>query len=389
MGSRRVVCLGLFALLGLTSIVYAQELPSPSYNSVTSKRASVGSTSTWWNKYLPGSADGVVSAVTNPTAKWGSFLTATRSSENMGSQDNIISDTCLGVADNTKIPHRVWCRYSEGVIPANGLYASYMGEENSVKNLAADAPALDPFSSVSGSNPSRMIVNLRLDNGLGDGVVSNKSSAYINLTNNSKATAGDGGYAKAGIVVSADALDTSTGTGTALAMGPNHAIDWYNSASTLGWRIRRSGNAGTGQIILGNNRFDLQLNEGRSQPLRATSRGVGINADPAYALDIAGAARYSYSMIAGGSSPKISGTCAATFVAGGNSAGKLNLNSTCSSTLIVLSFTQATPNGYFCDGTNESNVNALVKESADDTTSATLTVNGAANDKILYKCVGY
>ncbi|NTF42801.1 hypothetical protein [Rhizobium rhizogenes] len=383
---RVLLSLGLFALAWAAT---AQTLSSPSYNSVTSKKALVGSASTWWNKYLPGSADNIVSVVTNPTAKWGSFLTATRSSENVGSQDNIISDTCLGVADNTKVPHRVWCRYSEGVIPSDGLYASYLGEENSVKNLSADAPALDPFSTIRGVNPPRMIVNLRLNNGIGDGTVSRKISAFLNLSNNSKATAGYGGYAKAGIVVAADALDLSNGAGTALALGPNHAIDWYNSPSSLGWRIRRSGDVGTGQIILGNNRFDLQLGEGKSQLFRATTNGVGINVDPAYTFDVVGTARYSYTTIAGGSAPAISGMCAATFVAGGNVAGKLNLTSSCTATSITLSFTQATPNGYFCDATNENNVSAIVKQTADTTTSVTLTTTGAANDKILYKCVGF
>ncbi len=376
-------------LLALASTATAQTLPSPSYNSVTSKKALIGSASTWWNMYLPGSADSIVSAVTNPTAKWGSFLTATRSSENVGSPDNIISDTCLGVADNTKVPHRVWCRYSEGVIPSDSLYASYLGEENSVKNLSADAPPLDPFSTIRGGNPPRMIVNLRLNNGIGDGTVSRKISAFLNLSNNSKATSGDGGYARAGIVIAADALDTSSGAGSAIQMGPNHAIDWYNSGSTRGWRILRQGNTGTGQIILGNNRFDLQLNNGHSQPLRVTTNGVGINLDASYAFDVVGAARYSYTTIAGGSAPTISGTCAATFVAGGNVAGKLNLTSSCTATLITLAFTQTTPNGYFCDATNENNVSAVVKQTADTTTSVTLTTTGAANDKILYKCVGF
>ncbi len=256
-------------------------------------------------------------------------------------------------------------------------------------NLSADAPALDPFSTIRGGNPPHMIVNLRLNNGIGDGTVSRKISAFLNLSNNSKATAGDGGYAKAGIVIAADALDTSSGAGSAIQMGPNHAIDWYNSGSTPGWRILRQGNTGTGQIILGNNRFDLQLNSGHSQPLRVTTNGVGINVDASYAFDVVGAARYSYTTIAGGSAPTISGTCAATFVAGGNVAGKLNLTSSCTATLITLTFSQTTPNGYFCDATNENNVSAIVKQTADTTTSVTLTTTGATNDKILYKCVGF
>ncbi|MGN6778642.1 hypothetical protein, partial [Rhizobium sp.] len=353
------------------------------------QKAYVGTSTNWWETYLPGSTAGVVSFAANPLAKWGTFLSSTRTSDNTAAADNILTDTCLAVADNTTVAHRLWCRYSQGVITASGHYGLYMGEENSVQNLAADAPALDPFSTVSGGNPAGMIINLRLDNGIGNGTISNKSSAYLNMTNNSKATAGDGGYAKAGIVIAADALDTSSGTGSAIQMGPNHAIDWYNSASTRGWRILRQGNTGTGQIILGNNRFDLQLNNGLSQPFRVTTNGVGINTDASYAFDVVGTARYSYTTIAGGSAPAISGTCAATFVAGGNVAGKLNLTSSCTATLITLTFTQTTPNGYFCDATNENNVSATVKQTADTTTSVTLTTTGAANDKILYKCVGF
>lgn len=264
-----------------------------SANAIIDTRLSAGTDNTWWNTYLPGaaSATGIRAAVVNPAAVWGSFLSAIRSSDNSGAANNLIADTCLGVADNTSIGHKVWCRYSEGIITATGVPGLYMGEENSVKNLAADAPALDPFSTAGGGNPAGMVLNLRLNNGIGDGTVSNKISAFLNMTNNSLATAGAGGYAKAGLVIAADALDTSSGTGTAISMGPNHAIDWYNGAASRGWRIRKNGNAGTGEMILGNNRFDMTLNNGAVNNFRVTTTGVGVDMDPTYKLDVNGQVR--------------------------------------------------------------------------------------------------
>lgn len=369
------------------AIAEAQSLPSPSYKNVTAQKSTVGATSPWWESYLPGSNAGVVSTIVNPLAKWGSFLSAARSSDNTGTVDNILSDTCLAVADNLTIAHNSWCRYSQGVITSAAHFGLYMGEENSVQNLGTDAPGLDPFSTAGGTNPAKMIVNLRLDNGIGNATPSQKISAFLNLTNNSKASAGSGGEAKAGIVIASDALDTSSGIGSAIQMGPNHAIDWYNAASTLGWRIARLGNTGSGNITLGNNRFDLFLN-GANDIFRATTTGIGINADPAYPLDVAGTARASQYIV--NPATQVLSGCGTGAAMTANSSKHGGRFSTGSGTVTActLTFDTAFPTSAFCAVTAVGGVTAYYISSQ---TAAAFTLTfpvSAPSTSWQYVCMG-
>lgn len=360
-----------------------------SANGLFDVRLSAGTDSTWWNTYLPGSAaaNGIRAAVVNPAAAWGAFLSAIRSSDNAGAANNIIADTCLGVADHASVAHRVWCRYSEGIVSA--VPGLYMGEENSVKNTAADAPALDPFSTAGGGNPAGMILNLRLNNGIGDGVVSNKISAYLNMTNNSLATAGSGGYAKAGLVIAADALDTSSGTGTAISMGPNHALDWYNAASTLGWRMRRNGNAGTGEMIMGNNRFDLTLNAGAVNNFRVTTTGVGVGVDPTYKLDVSGTIRGTeYVNTAATQSLSSCGTSPA-MVANSSKHGGRFTTGTGTVTACTLTFNAAFPAAAFCTVTPVNSSGTGYYISAQSASSFTVTFAASVpSTSWQYVCAG-
>lgn len=346
-----------------------------SANGLFDVRLSAGTDSTWWNTYLPGSAaaNGIRAAVVNPAAAWGSFLSAIRSSDNAGAANNLIADTCLAVGDHTSIAHRMWCRYSESIIPATGVPGLVMNEESSIKNSGPDAPVLDPFSTSGGGNPAGMLLNLRLNNGIGDGAVSNKISAFLNMTNNSLATAGAGGYARAGLVIAADALDTSSGTGTAISMGPNHALDWYNGASTLGWRMRRNGNAGTGELIMGNNRFDLTLNAGAVNNFRVTTTGVGVGVDPTYKLDVSGTARATEYVTTAATQTLSSCGTGPAMVANSSKHGGRFTTGTGTVNACTLNFNAAFPAAAFCTVTPVNNSGSAYYISGQSASSFTVT----------------
>ncbi len=76
-----------------------------------------------------------------------------------------------------------------------------------------------------------------------------------------------------------------------MTMPPNTGLAWYNSAGDRSWRIFNNAFSGHGQIILGNDTYNLYLGTGGYNALNITTTGIGINKTAAYSLDVNGAAR--------------------------------------------------------------------------------------------------
>lgn len=246
-----------------------KSVPMLNSNNIWSGQQTFGDSPLWIEAYLPGS-QGRTPAMSTATSSenFSSFISATRTSLNASKDQNLIADTALNVVDNTKMAQNSWARYSQTNITPASRYAQVFGEENSVENRAGDAADVDPFTTIYGSNPNA-VYGLRLNSGVGRS--SNLISALISLTSN-------GGKARHGFVFGADALDTSSGYASAISLGTNQGIDWYSAASNVAWRIVNNSNSGFGQIILGNNKFDLYLNRNNAQihPISATETAVTI-----------------------------------------------------------------------------------------------------------------
>lgn len=214
--------------------------------------------------FVPGQ---VKQFVISDNGGYSALVTANRTSDQPSTTtQSVLSDTCLSVNDNTVTAHMNWCRYTHSSLKANSKISLSLGEENSLENLSSFSVATDPFSNVGPG--SGVTAALRLTSGIGR--PANDISAYFQMINNG------GAKAKSGIVFSWDALNTSGGAADALAMGPNHAITWYNGLGTPGWKILQNSNTGSGAIVLGSNNMDFYIGGGGFSPFHADTSGVTI-----------------------------------------------------------------------------------------------------------------
>ncbi len=241
-------------------------------NTVGAKNLLLGASAkdggTWVEAYMPG--DDAVGRTLHYAIADGhgyTMVNALRSSDFASSvRDFLITDVTVMVADHQTVAHTLWNRYDHGIITATGLFAQFYNEEKSLQNLAADAGSLDPFTAAVGGDRTRVAVNLHLTSGINAGIPSNLLSAAIDVSAN-------GGRYRRGIVVAADALDTTGGTADAVAMAINHALTWYVSdgagAGKAVWKMFNNSGSGTlSQIILGANNLwvaaaDIAVSSGR------------------------------------------------------------------------------------------------------------------------------
>ena len=108
-----------------------------------------------------------------------------------------------------------------------------------------------------------------------------------------------------------------------------------------------------------------------------------------YSLDITGSLRSSGAVIAGGSSPALSGTCSANTQVGGNTAGTFKASASCSSGTVIMTFASTAPNGWACDSSDMTTPADKISETASTTTTATLSGTLASADVVVFKCEAY
>ena len=87
-------------------------------------------------------------------------------------------------------------------------------------------------------------------------------------------------------------------------------------------------------------------------------------------------------------SPTLTGSCAslATQV-GGNTAG--SFVATCTAQTAILTFAVAAPHGWICQAWDQTTTTDFMRQSANSTTSCTLTGTTVAGDVIVFEAVGY
>ena len=90
-----------------------------------------------------------------------------------------------------------------------------------------------------------------------------------------------------------------------------------------------------------------------------------------------------------GAVPTVSGTCAVGTQLGGQIAGSFKASAACSSGAVILTFAATQPNGYVCETQDETTSADAMKQTAHSTTSVTFTGTMAANDVVVFKCIGF
>jgi hypothetical protein len=156
---------------------------------------------------------------------FGGVFAARSSDSSAVTQQNIISNTCAIVHDNTTTGHFTWCRYAQSVITASAVASHHIGDENSLVNQGT-AVAEDPFN----TNPTASSVNLRLD--CGNGALSgNDCGAALDIVPNTQKFI-------SGINIANNALDPSLNANPPAIQLPNsYAVTWYSAAGSVGARV--------------------------------------------------------------------------------------------------------------------------------------------------------
>ncbi len=97
-------------------------------------------------------------------------------------------------------------------------------------------------------------------------------------------------------------------------------------------------------------------------------------------------------VVAGGSAPTASGTCAINTQVGGNTAGSFKFNGACSSAgTVILTFATAAPNGWACDVTDMTTPADPLVQTAYSTTTATIkaTAGASSADQTVFDCTAF
>lgn len=344
----------------------------------------VNGTLTWPSTFMPGFSPSMLTGyIVDAKGSNSTVFAATRTSDNTGSgRQNVIADTCLVVPDNTvNAQVASWCRYEQANIPATSNYGLHINDENSIENKAANAPQTDPFSNF--ATGGKVIENLRLNAGVGNTGVNNTSN-YMSMLYN-------GGLAYSGIVVGSGALDTSSGYAPAISMPPNVGLSWYNSAGDRSWRIFNNAFSGHGQIILGNDTWNLYLGNGGYNALNITTTGIGINKTAAYSLDVNGAAKASQFLSTAGTQVLSACGTSPSMAANSSKHGGRFSTGTGTVTSCTLTFDTPFPTAAFCSisPVGATSVAQQFYISSQTNTAFTLTFGASApSTSYQYVCMG-
>lgn len=90
----------------------------------------------------------------------------------------------------------------------------------------------------------------------------------------------------------------------------------------------------------------------------------------------------------GGHPTLTSGSCSGSAAAGGLMAGSFTA-AVCAGGTFILSALPAAPTGYTCDAQDQTTPSDALKQTANTTTSVTLTSTTVASDAIVFKCIGW
>ncbi|TXN75550.1 hypothetical protein [Methylobacterium sp. WL8] len=230
-------------------------------------------TSNWVNDNLPGaySPNRVQQFVISPNGGFSAVVHAARTSDNQGAIDNVLSDTCLSVHDNPTVAHLNWCRYTQVNLKPGAALSLALGEESSVENRWGTPIKMDPFGNF---NPGgKDIAGLRI-NAIGqfnNGLTYYPISSYLEFTYNAQ-------RALNGITFEQESIaDNGRGTKDAIVLGINHALQWYGGPAKPSWRLFSNAQTGTGQIIMGDNKFDIFIGSSGENPVSIAPNNVTIN----------------------------------------------------------------------------------------------------------------
>ena len=98
---------------------------------------------------------------------------------------------------------------------------------------------------------------------------------------------------------------------------------------------------------------------------------------------------FSGGMAAAGGHPTLtSGSCSGSAAAGGLIAGKFTA-AVCAGGTFILSALPTVPNGYTCEAHDQTTPGDSLNQTANSTTSATLTSTTVASDVIVFSCMGW
>ena len=98
---------------------------------------------------------------------------------------------------------------------------------------------------------------------------------------------------------------------------------------------------------------------------------------------------FSGGMAAGGGHPTLTtGACSGSAAAGGLIAGKFTA-ATCTATTYIISGLPTAPTGYTCGAWDQTTPADTLVQTANSTTSATLTATTVASDVIVFSCMGW
>ena len=198
----------------------------------------------WMEAWQPGFTDrgqGGASRLTivSPNGRY-AISTALRTSDNTSTdQLNNVTVNATCVNDNTVRDHRVWCRYSHGIITPDAKFEGHINDENSIANFGP-AIASDPYN----LNPLKQSSGLRIDSGVGDGVdypIPGVGNRRPNTASAAATIMSNGAKFFAGLQIGAGALDTSLtgGIGRAIQMPTFAALTWQHQTglTNTDWRL--------------------------------------------------------------------------------------------------------------------------------------------------------
>ncbi len=169
---------------------------------------------------------------------------ASRARDNTGGTSSaVIGADFLAVNDHPTVAHTAWGIYVEADTEASGNQGlQTFGAEISVGNHWTSVSTTPYLDNVPGGT-----FGLRVDSGTSTipGTFTSVTAA-IQITPN-------GGLFNSGIIISADAISTSTDpTPPAIALAKNNAISWYSSNSAPNWKLYSEATSGSNKFILGN-----------------------------------------------------------------------------------------------------------------------------------------
>ncbi len=181
--------------------------------------------------------------------------------------------------------------------------------------------------------------------------------------------------------VTIGSLAATSNTTPVVETGSGYAA-WtlYDVSGTSGWRVGQAGNEPGSPFAI----RDASTVKDAIQI--ATGGNVILGTEGTNTItQITGA------IGAGGltATPTASGTCSVKALLGGQAAGSFKASAACSCGSVTLTFAATQPNGYVCDAHDMTTPTDLINQTATSTTSVTFTGTMAANDLVVWKCVGF